>query len=490
MLRQTQRINDKKGRKIHPLEQQVFDFIKLHNLITKGDRVIVGVSGGPDSLALLSVLNNLRYLLQIDRIVIAHFNHHLRPESGKEEKFVRDFSRKLELDFFCSGADVAKLSKESGLSIEEAARKCRYDFFFDLKKKLEADKIAVAHNANDRAEELVLRLIRGSGPSALSSIPIKHKNGIIRPLLSVYRSQIISYLNDKNIPYVMDASNELPIYQRNRVRHEVIPLLSEISGRNVNVLLNRLADLFSDEEDFWNDLLEKYWKRLNVQENKNLEFSSHAVLWNRNLFRSLHVALQRRLIRRAVEFLTGSVYGFFFDHVESIRRLVVGQTSGRVIKWKDISVRVEGNYIIFQRNVHNGSLDGKQEFGFREIELPGCYEIKEVGVSITVRVLPVACFSPECEENEAFMDAEAIKWPLVLRFWQKGDRFCPLGMRGRSKKLHDFFIDEKIPKSLRKKIPIITDAEKICWVVGLRLDDRVKVTDKTKSVIHVRVTRL
>ncbi len=490
MRRPIRPINQKEGSKIHPLEQKVFEFIRTHNLINRGDRVIVGVSGGPDSVALLNILNSIRYHLQIDKIIVAHFNHHLRPESDSEEEFVRDFSEKLGLDFFCSAADVARFSKETGLSIEEAARKCRYDFFYNLKRNLNANKIAVAHNANDRAEELILRLMRGAGPSAFSSIPLRLKTGVIRPLLGAYRNQILSYLNDKGIPYVIDASNELPLYQRNRVRHEVIPLLSEISGRDVNVLLNRLADLFSDEEDFWSEQLDKCWKLLNIHESRSLEFPDHAVLWNRNVFKNMHVALQRRLIRKAIGFLKDSLYGLFLDHVESIRRLLVGRTSGRFIKWKDVTVRVEGDYIIFQRDRHNECSDCGETMDFEEIEFPGCYEIERFGIYLIVKVLPVSCFPPKCEKDEAFMDAETVKWPLFLRLWQRGDRFCPLGMHGKSKKLHDFFIDEKIPKSLRKKVLIVADSEKICWVVGLRLDDRVKVTDRTKSVIHIKMAKL
>ncbi len=483
MRQQIQRI---KPKGFHPLERLVLQFIKKHLLLEPHEKIIVCVSGGPDSIALLNILYNLQDVLNIEELFVAHFNHNLRPESSKEKVFVKDVARRLGLSFFSAEANIAKLSRDEKLSIETCARKYRYNFFFDLKKSVGANKITTAHNANDRAEELLLRLIRGVGPSGFSSLPVKTRTGIVRPLLCAYRGQILSYLEDKGIAYMVDSTNVLPLYQRNRIRLEVLPLLSKISGRKIEILLNRTADLCCDEDSFWEILLDEHWQRLSCPEYRNIS-GNKLVVWSRDQFKDLHKALQRRLIRKAIEYLEGNAYGLFLDHVEFMRRVATEAISGRHVRWHDVVFEVEGKFLIFRKDTKKGS-DDRSDIEFR-INSPGSYKFEEAGLKIMVKFVPPDFVSFSSEKNEAFMDADSVKWPLFFRFWRRGDRFCPLGMRGRSKKLQDFFTDRKIPKSQRSKTPIVADREKICWVVGLMLDERVRVTRETKRVIYVAVEK-
>ncbi|MBW1976029.1 MAG: tRNA lysidine(34) synthetase TilS [Deltaproteobacteria bacterium] len=463
---------------LHPLEEKVFLECKNHDLILPGDFVIVAVSGGPDSIALLYSLYNLRSLLNISKLAVAHFNHKIRPEAEEEEKFVQFTAGKLALPFYREEADVKRVSTDEGLSLEMAARRCRYDFLLGLKEKLGANRVALGHTASDKAEEVLLRIIRGTGIRGLSSISRKGDNGvIIRPLLSIYRKEILTYLNELGISFKLDNSNESPAFQRNRVRHEVLPLLNDISGRDVVSLLNRLADVAEDEEQVWRSLISKWWRKVCLKNGGEGE-----IVWDRKIFASVPVAVQRRLIFKAVEELAGSSYGFFFERVEAVRDLILNSQSGRFIRWRNLEVLVDGGNAVFKLAKHNGD---SSEFCYLLPE-PGEYWLDELGAFISISEVTKYATFPK-NPFEELIDADSLTWPLRIRPWQKGDRFIPLGMR-KFKKIQDFFVDEKVPLRLRRKVPILVDRDKVCWIIGYRLDDRLKVKPSSRKVFKLSLS--
>lgn len=464
---------------LYPLERQVLGLLKKHNILLGGECIIIAVSGGPDSVALLNVLLALEFLLGWPHYKVIHFNHLLRDDAHEDEAFVRKLAHDAGLEFYIGSEDVCSYAGRKKVSLEMAAREYRHRFFFEIKEQFNARYISLGHTANDQAEELLLRLIRGTGPEGLAGMPVCDDRGIIRPLLTVSREGILNYLDELKLPYRIDSTNTLPFFQRNRIRNEVIPLLRDISKRPVEKILARTAELFRDETQVIDAIIDDTWKKVSVTSSM-----SEAKVWDRKVFVNLPVALQRRLIRKMMKIVRGHTYGVFYSHVEAIRKLIAKSASGRQIHLYGLVIITEGNRVIFSRE--KSYIRFSPDYWI--LPSPGRYQINLRGVPV---LLSLEEFKDaegvivKKNPTESFFDADKIIWPLMLRFWQPGDRFCPEGMSGKSKKLQDFFVDKKIPVSLRHTIPILVDREKICWIIGLRYDERARVRSSTKRVLRV-----
>jgi tRNA(Ile)-lysidine synthase len=240
---------------MNPLVLAVRKTIQKYDMLQLGDRVVVGVSGGADSVALLHALWELRGDFHLS-LMVAHLDHGLRPEGEKEANFVRKLAGKLGAPFHCRKADVGSYQKEKGLTVQEAAREVRYTYFSEVAKKNRASKIALGHTADDQAESIIMRILRGSGTRGLSGIPPVRNGLYIRPLIEVWREEIESFLKGKRILYLTDPSNKSLHYLRNRVRHELLPVLRQYNPR-VRQVLVQMADLFRAEEEFWQKYLTK-----------------------------------------------------------------------------------------------------------------------------------------------------------------------------------------------------------------------------------------
>lgn len=227
------------------LEKKVLNTIKEYKLIETGEKVVIGVSGGPDSMCLLNILNNLKKDLNID-IFVAHINHMIREEADSETEYVKEFCKKIDVECFVKKVNVIKISEESKLGTEETGRRIRYDFFREIKKKTNSDKIATAHNLNDNAETVLMNIIRGSGSSGLKGIePIK--NDLIRPIIKCKRDEIEDYCNTLKLNPKFDKSNEENIYTRNKIRNLLLPYLKENFNPNIIETINRMSDLLKQE---------------------------------------------------------------------------------------------------------------------------------------------------------------------------------------------------------------------------------------------------
>ena len=458
------------------LLQKVKHTVSRHRMISEADSVIVAVSGGPDSVCLLHVLHELKNELPI-HLVVAHFDHGLRPsEDESETDFVRGLAESLSLPFeTAKGRLLARRTPGSG---EEAARNARYAFLERVRKKREAQKIALGHNLNDQAETILMRLLRGSGPSGLTGIPPCRERSIIRPLIEIERSEIENYLKARKLTSVTDSSNLKTDYLRNKIRLELMPLLEGQQPQLVR-LLGRTAEILRDEDDYLERIAQAWLTR-------NMELSSHGTYRVPvTSFLGLPVALKRRVIRNGIGKAKRDLRRISWDHIEAIRRLAQAEKPQAALDLPGrLTVKRTYDHLIFSASVKKKP----RPFHYALVGT-GTYHLKEIGKTISVEEIKnrkglLLRRSP----RTAFLDAERLRFPLTLRTFKPGDRFIPFGMKGH-KKLKDFFVDLKVPLEERRSTPILCCDDRPVWVCGFRIDDRFKVTPETKSILKISVHR-
>ena len=461
------------------LLHQVKRTIDRYGLLEEGDRLIVGVSAGVDSMVLLHLLNAYREAFHVS-LIVAHVNHGLRlGESEKEAELVQRESERLGLPFEYGQFNVKEFQKLGGLSPQDAARSIRFHFFYDLLRKHGAQKIALGHNADDQVETVLLRLIRGSGLQGLKGIlPIREEK-VIRPLLETWRGEIESFALGEKVPFLVDSSNLKKDYLRNRIRLSLIPLIEGDYQSNFKEILLRTSTLLREENDYLERGAEEAYEKIVREEKDTLSFKFSE-------YRSLHQAIQWRITRR----ILGKVYdrGMVMEEEEwsDVQKIYqkLHSSSPSFLLELTHGVWLEKRYDIV--SVGKGREKAIPPF---EVELisPGHSFIEEIGKEVVIGETDVDEFRrTRGSLDTAFMDLESLRFPLKMRNFRLGDRFCPLGIKG-SQKLKDFFIDHKIPKFERPKIPLLISGEMIAWIVGHRIDERVKVTEKTNKILKVKV---
>jgi tRNA(Ile)-lysidine synthase len=451
-------------------------------LITAGDHVLVAVSGGPDSVVLLHVLRALQAVLEVGQLTTVHLDHQLRGEESRQDaQFVRDLAARWELPCRCESVSVEGYRKDKGLSLEMAARECRQRFFGEALRDLGANSVALGHHADDQAEELLLRLLRGSGPGGLAGMPPRSPAGLIRPLLFATRQEILNYAHRHDLAYRQDSSNLTAFCQRNALRLEILPLLRNNLQPRLTKVLGRYANLVRDEEEAWKEILEGFWPKVVAEEEEN-RVSLEIAAMNR-----LPVAIRRRLLRRSLAAVRGHLQRIQEVHIEALLLLLKPAAHGKQIH---LPGGLRGQRNAARLVIQAGDFEAAPPLTPTSVAQPGTYTIPGLDLELTCRFLAsdqVSTFSaawprtPEC----AWMDADQVSWPLMVRCWLPGDRFQPLGLGG-TMKLQDFFTNARISRQQRWKIPILCDQQKICWVMGWRLDDRVKITRQTHRIIEIR----
>ncbi len=452
--------------------------IRHYHMLDEGDTILVGVSGGPDSVALLHSLVALgpKWSLQL---VIAHLNHQLRGAiADHEAAFVGRMAKGLGIRCEIGSKNVAKYAIEHRLSLQEAARIVRYGFYDKVAAKYSASKIALGHHADDNAESILMRLLRGTGPLGLAGIhPVRHGR-IIRPLISLTRKDILGFLELGGFEYMRDRSNLDTKYLRNRIRHELLPHLKERYNPNTICALNRLASILRDEEDFWGQEV-----RRTLQDLISDRTPDRLSLMCRGLS-DLHPALLRRVVRQAVLSLKGDLKRLGHVHVEAVARLIAAPSpSGRI----DLP---QGIRVVRDRQEINFSLSPIEESASFEYRI-ACTQttfIREIGIFLKLSV----CDGSDVPHPKnyplttALFDLAAVTFPLKVRNFKRGDRFKPLGLVG-SQKVKTFFINQKVPRSKRLRCPILLSGGRIIWVGGYRIDDSAKVTEKTKKILKAEL---
>jgi tRNA(Ile)-lysidine synthase len=467
-------------------EARVAAAIDAYGLLCQMDRVLVAVSGGPDSIALLHALlaHRDRYGISLG---VAHLNHGLRGAASAEQAFVADLAASLGLPFFTDRQDARAFQQRYGLSLEDAARRMRYAFLKATADAQDCNKIAVGHQADDTAELLLMNLLRGSGLLGMTGIaPCRGR--IIRPLIDIHRDEVRAYLNEKNLPSCHDESNDDPSFTRNRIRNELIPHLEAVYNPRLRPTLQRTARILRDEEAWIEDHLDTALSRA-------IFYScAEGLRIHRPAFTAAPAALQRRLLRRAFARVASDLKQIGFTHIEAIRRLATADEE--LPRWLDlprgIRVLVAADQIRLltesaearrHRREGTGTLDPAYRI---EIACPQdkatIVELPEIHARLVVRTATRADQPLPDSPTKAHFDLDRLSFPLVLRPVQPGDRLRPLGMTGH-KKISALFIDCKIPKSRRHRFPVLVSGGRIVWLAGVRRDHHTRVRRDTRRLL-------
>jgi len=450
------------------LAEKVRKLIVKEKLIEKGDNVLVGVSGGIDSTVLLNLLVSLQKELPF-HIGVAHVNHQLRDEeSERDEAFVIDLTRTFSLPCYVKRVDVRGYAKTHGMSLQHAGRDMRYEFFQDIAEKDHYNKIAVAHNADDQVETFILRILKGTGIRGLTSIPVKRDN-IIRPLLTSYRSEIEEYAKGCSTLFVEDSSNKKIVYERNFIRKEICPLMERVNPEFrekiidllndlslINELLNRKA------EAFLKDKIQKVEGEVLVQ------VDTLKAIDEETRFR----AISEMLMTMEPRFIP------LREHIKLIEKILVGRKPNLSIVLPH-HIRVSKTYdtLRFTQKPKERSIEDIFAINYGKNDIP------PLNLTLDVMTEEKKPQQFEFDKNVAYFDMDKIG-SLSIRTFRNGDRFVPLGMK-YSVKLKDFFISLKIPKEKRRYIPLLISEKDIIWVIGYRIDDRYRITDRTQQILKV-----
>lgn len=454
--------------------EKVRAWIDKHKLLQNGDKIVVACSGGPDSLALLHILARFR-LEYNSSIVVAHVDHMLRgEESAMEAAFVVDYCARHNLVCYHKAINVPQVIKETSMSGEEAARVVRYQYLRQIAKQLGGAKIATGHHRDDQAETVLMNMLRGAGSAGIRGIqPI---NGdVIRPLLSVSRAEIIAYCEAEQLEPRFDSSNFKLDYLRNRIRIHLLPELEKHYNSTVKDALCKTAVIIGDEHDFILKTVETMWPQV-VKECENHLFIAAEPM------KLVHHAIKREIFRHAIEKKQGTLTGISFYHVETLIEMLFNGRVGSVIQLPGsltISKSYDGLYI----GENPLSWAEKIEYPGQELIVPGNTQLSKLGIQIVAEMTDTFVKSQPCM---AVFDVDDLSLPLFVRTRCVGDRFQPIGFKG-SKKVKEFFIDEKVPRQVRDRIPIICDRQGIIWIGGYRQSEHGKTTDKTKKFLVLKI---
>jgi tRNA(Ile)-lysidine synthase len=454
--------------------------------VCPGDTIVVGVSGGPDSVCLLHLLKTVSKRFPL-RLHIAHLDHGLRgEESIADARFVERLADEWKIPVSIESISVTALARQKRISLQVAAREARYAYFQQIAEKLQSRWIALGHTADDQAETFLLRLLRGAGARGLSSIPPfreirtaqRPQTYIIRPLLDVRRKEILSYLKTRSIPYREDSSNLKGLYLRNRLRQEVVPLLTSYNPSLIETLC-RTAELLREEQDFLLAQAAQALSRLKVDQ------SGSGLALNRAEFLGLHRVLQRLVLREAMAKVKGDLVGVSYRHLEDVLSLISSGKTGKYLKMPGgICIR-----LVYDR-IWISSLQGDAPRNAKErievsLSIPGEFDLPLLRVRVKVSLKDG--YSQSDPRHCAAFDFSKIHPPFMIRSRMPGDYFFPTGMGGKRKKLQDFFVDHKIPQHERNRIPLLTASEGILWVMGWRLDGRFLASPDRGTVMVVEI---
>jgi tRNA(Ile)-lysidine synthase len=462
--------------------------IERHALVAPGGRVLVALSGGPDSVALLHLMLALQEAGDLRVAGVAHFNHQLRgDDADRDESFCRELAASLAVPIEVAAANVREAARATRCSLEDAARTLRYAFLEAAADRLNADVIAVGHSLDDQAETFLLRLIRGAGPRGLGSI-YPRAGRVIRPLIEIPRADLRQYAEDHRLRWREDETNRDLSIPRNRVRHELLPYLEREFSRGIVEVLARDAAIAREDED----LLQR----------EAIDLASTIVLRNTggtievavDALRALHPALQARVARHALAMGVGAgpTEPFFgFDQVQRLLDLAKDERERDSVSFPGRQVERRGNRIIIGPAL---SRELEQPNSFRvPLSIPGEVLLDRQGWAVSAERAETAgpAAAPGSGRSAAVAVAAApLSLPLAVRSRRPGDRFRPLGQSGR-KKLQDFLVDRKIPREIRDSLPLVVDGDdRIVWVVGQSVAEDFRVTEPSRGVILLKARRL
>jgi tRNA(Ile)-lysidine synthase len=441
-------------------------------MLRPGDRVVVGVSGGPDSVALLDLLWRLREHLQVS-LHVAHLNHCLREEAAEEAEFVQGLAAAYDLGVTVEKHDVPAYAAARKLSTEVAAREIRYRFFETIMRGTGASRTALGHHADDQAETVLLNFVRGAGLTGLKGIP-PVRVPYVRPLIEIRRAAIEAYCAFRGLRTCLDTSNLQTLYLRNRIRYELIPYLQREYNPEIVPALCRLADIAREEDRFMADAAEKALAALTTP-------SDAALALKAELLACLPPALARRVVRLTWKKTAGGLGELDFLHTEKILNLLnMGAGREAVLPGGVKAVRSPGAILFFPRRT-----EPVPEYQ-RPVSIPGSTYVPELNTVLEVSVGEDNIDPAGLPAAEALLDFDRVKPPVAVRKRRPGDVFHPFGFPAPVK-LKDFLIGQKIPRHRRDRLPLVEDALGIIWVAGVRVGARVAVTPNTRRYLRLRL---
>jgi tRNA(Ile)-lysidine synthase len=480
--------------------KQIRCTVEKYRMLEPRDKVIVAISGGPDSVALLSALRHLSESYELS-LLLAHLNHGLRgAQADQEEAFVRQVGESTGLICETLKLDIQTIRRNGKKSIEETAREERFRFLEQVRGRHGAHKIALGHHRRDQSETVLMNLLRGSGAEGLKGmLPVR--DGIyIRPLIELSKDQILAFLRSEGLPFMMDDSNTDDRYLRNRIRHRLLPELKEGYNPRLEENLCRTAEIIRLEDDY----LQREVRR--ICDDSRIVRTNPADLETRISIPELlclHEALQNRLIKRLLLKCAKTHRGIGYVHIQAVRDFVEAPRSSGFLNFPlDLELRREYDQLVIGRRIlpprrrimtagpPGQALPGQlQDNAFadfaQDIVVPGVINIPGGRSSLRFAFAEEPPVRFDCPRT-AYMDYDRIVPPLTLRFPRPGEKIQPLGMFG-TKKLKNIFIDRKIPLTDRKRTPLLADARSVIWIVGSVLSDRMKITGETTNILKIEI---
>ncbi len=453
--------------------EKIKNTVEHHGLIDRGDNLVIGFSGGPDSTCLVQSMYALKEYFGINRIAAVHINHMYRGEDAyRDEKFSEEFCRERGILFFAQRYDVEKMAREQKMSAEEMGRKLRYGAFAQAAEKLGGAKIAVAHNRQDQAETLLMRLARGTGTEGLCGIEYSREGGIIRPLLDCDRNEIEKYCESENLMPRTDLTNLQPIYTRNVVRLKLIPYINETMGCDIVKSLAALSDIAKEDKDFISGFVDEAMKGFCVSDGRG-EIS-------RTLIKNLHPAVRKRVVSRCFAQI-GLLNDIGSVHLEAAEQLLISEKTTADLEFPHKYVmKCRYDKVFFEKVHQKDTIEYKIDCKIiNKEELP-----PEIAGAITdrrnLKYLKYQLFDYDKIEKAA--------GEVVLRYRKAGDAISPVGFNG-TKKLKEYFIDKKIDRDLRDRIPLVCVGSKVLWIYGYDVNGKFIADESSRRILMVKMLK-
>jgi tRNA(Ile)-lysidine synthase len=448
------------------IDEKIIRLVEDHQLIKRGDKILIALSGGPDSVFLLYFLLKYKQKYRIKSGAM-HVNHMIRGEQAdSDEKFCKNLCLKLGIDCHTVKRNVPSFAKLNRISIEEAAREIRYKELSKVQKKFGYDKIATAHNCSDNAETVFINLIKGTGLKGLSGIPMKRGN-IIRPILSISKDEILGYLKKKNVEYSIDKTNISNVYERNFIRNEIFPLIKKRLNPKLEQTLFKSSSVLKKQATVLSSALEIISDSVAPKKKDILEISIDKL---RSIDKNIWSDIIKFSINRNISVQVS------FNDCDKIISLFSNQIGKSVSISNGLTaLRERGKVLVYFK-----SKPKKSEHVEIKIDGSGTIDKKNITINQVDKVLAVYSNN----QNIEYINADKVSRLFILRFWKDGDRFYPLGLDG-SKKVSDFLNEQKVSSLEKRKQLVLINNKKIVWVVGHRIDNRYKITEKTRKVLQL-----
>ena len=456
--------------------EKIKQTIERENLIENKEKILVALSGGPDSVCLLHALKKLETYYNI-KIYAAHLNHKIRGiEAQKDALYAAKLCDELGIQFFVKAVDVPAYAKETKTTLEEAARHIRYNMLFEVKNRISADKIAVAHNLDDQAETVLMRLIRGTGITGLKGMDYKREDGVIRPLMDTAKVDIVSYCESNNLLPRIDHTNLETEYTRNKIRLKLLPYIEQEFSPHIKDTISRMANVIREDSDYLDNETQKIFDK------EVLEHNDKKIRLDFEELKQVHPSLAKRLIRLAIKTVVGNLEGIENVHIEDVLMLIKNPKNQLKLNLpKGLMVYKTADGLIF--TMEEISFENKS-FNYI-LKSDGYIDIDEIGMHIEAKVMTKerCMMLPTGQYTKAF-DIDKVKGELIVRSKLDGDRMKPMGLGG-TKKLKDIFIDMKIPREKRNLLAVLSDDNGILWVVGHKISEDYKIDENTKKVLRI-----